>query len=234
MAETEQPTRKPPTTTTQMTDQGGTLVPPKKLMNEGIMKNKLILSAAALLLSALFAPNSYAHCDTLDGPVIVAARKALDKGDVNLVLHWVNQESEPEIKSSFAKTLAVRKLNDAAKELADHYFFETLVRVHRAGEGEPYTGLKDSPAAPAIAAADAALEKGNVKSLTRELSSAVERGIETRFHEALQKKSFKPNDVAAGREFVRAYVSFVHYVEALGAAATAKGHHEPAEARHEH
>jgi hypothetical protein len=42
----------------------------------------------------------------------------------------------------FTKTLAVRKQSKEAKELADMYFFETLVRIHCAGEGAPYTGLK--------------------------------------------------------------------------------------------
>lgn len=30
-----------------------------------------------------------AHCDSLDGPVIKAARTAFTTGDVNLVLVWV-------------------------------------------------------------------------------------------------------------------------------------------------
>jgi hypothetical protein len=83
-----------------------------------------------------------AHCDTLDGPVVQTARTALEKGDITPLLKWVRVEDEKEIKDAFEKTLAVRRKGAEAKELADMYFFETLVRIHRAGEGAPYTGLK--------------------------------------------------------------------------------------------
>jgi len=68
-----------------------------------------------------------AHCDGLDGPVIVDAKEALESGDVNLILIWVQKKDEGKRKKAFQKTLAVRKLNPEAKELADMYFFETLV-----------------------------------------------------------------------------------------------------------
>ncbi|HZD40652.1 MAG TPA: DUF6448 family protein, partial [Terriglobales bacterium] len=83
-----------------------------------------------------------AHCDGLDGPVVKAAQNALQTGNVDLVLIWIRPKDEKEIRTAFQKTLAVRQLNPQARELADMYFFETLVRVHRAGEGAPYTGLK--------------------------------------------------------------------------------------------
>lgn len=58
-------------------------------------------------------------------------------GNVNLVLIWVQKTDEDEVKKAFQKTLAVRKLNPQAKELADTYFFETLIRIHRAENGHP-------------------------------------------------------------------------------------------------
>src|SRR5574340_348706 len=101
---------------------------------------------------------SGAHCDTLDGPVVATARASLEKGDVTPVLKWVRKEDEKEIQELFNKTLIVRKQGKEAKELADMYFFETLVRIHRAGEGAPYTGLKAAGTVePSVAAADKAL-----------------------------------------------------------------------------
>ena len=97
---------------------------------------------AILCTMALLGPNNlFAHCDGIDGPVISAAKNALDTEDINLVLFWVKKKDEAELKKAFQKTMVVRKLNPEAKELADMYFFETLVRIHRAGEGEPYTVL---------------------------------------------------------------------------------------------
>ena len=104
----------------------------------------------------------YAHCDTLDGPVVTAARKALDSGNANLVLMWVQKRDEPEIRTAFQKASAVRKAGGETRELADRYFFETLVRVHRQGEGAPYTGLKSGKVEPPVAAADKAIEIGKL------------------------------------------------------------------------
>ena len=105
------------------------------------MKRFAVLLA---LVALILLPQNvlFGHCDTMNGPVIKAAEKALETGNVNLVLIWVQKKDEATIKEAFQKTLAVRKLNAEAKKLADMYFFETLVRIHRAGEGVAYTGLK--------------------------------------------------------------------------------------------
>ena len=51
----------------------------------------------------------------------------------------------------------------------------------------------------------------------------------------MDRKRFDPNDVRAGREYVHAYVPYIHYVERLYQAATAIVHgHYPEEERAEH
>lgn len=159
---------------------------------------------------------AFAHCDTLDGPVVAAARKALDTGNVNLVLVWVQKKDEAEIRNHFQKTVAVRKAGGQAKELADMYFFETLVRIHRAGEGAGYTGLKPAgKIEPPIAAADKSLETGKLQDVAKLISKRTEEGLHRSFENMMKKKQYKPNDVAAGRAFASAYVEYTHYVERL-------------------
>ena len=174
-------------------------------------------AVAALSLSLLAVPGTaLAHCDTLDGPVVGAARKALDTGNVNLVLVWVQKKDETDIKSQFQKTVAVRKAGGQAKELADMYFFETLVRIHRAGEGAGYTGLKPAgKIAPPIAAADKSLETGKLQEVAQLISKRSEQGLHRNFEAMMSKKKYNPNDVAAGRAFASAYVEYTHYVERL-------------------
>ena len=179
------------------------------------MKAQVISVVTCMALIAMPAL-SYAHCDTLDGPVVKAAQLALAKADITPVLKWVKPQYEQEIRTAFGKTLAVRQLHKDAQELADRYFFETLVRLHRAGEGAPYTGLKPAGAVePVVAASDKALETGSVDALVQEVSHRVADGIRTRFAEALALKKNSDQNVTAGREFVRAYVEFIHYVERL-------------------
>ncbi len=173
---------------------------------------------AMLLLSAsmILPVKSAAHCDTLDGPVVATARTALAKGDVTPLLKWVRPDDETEIKTAFNKTLAVRGQGAEARELADMYFFETLVRIHRAGEGAPFTGLKPGESIdPAVALADKALENGNVDKLVTVLSNAMANGIRERFHTAVERQKHADENVTHGREFVESYVVFTHYVEGL-------------------
>ena len=175
-----------------------------------------------------------AHCDTMDGPVIVDAQKALEKGDVTPVLKWVSNNGEAEIRMIFKQTMAVRKQSGEAKELADRYFFETLVRLHRLSEGAPYTGLKPAGTdmGPAVKGADLALETGSEEPLVKLLTDQMAGGIRKRFAAALEKKKHAADSVAAGREFVKAYVEFVHYVERLhlDASGVAAHHGEATEA----
>ncbi len=202
------------------------------------MKARMLLPwrAAVIVgcLALLLVPSSVsAHCDTMNGPVVTAAKKALETGNVNLVLIWVQKKDEADIKAAFQKTLAVHKLGGEAKNLADMYFFETLVRVHRAGEGVPYTGLKPAEVAvdPGIAAADNALETGSADVVLKHLNETVTTGIQHSLQQVLEKKDFKKDDIDAGREFVKAYVEFIHYVERLYQAAVkpTEGHFHEAE-----
>ena len=158
-------------------------------------------------------------------------------GNVNLVLIWVQKTDEDEVKKAFQKTLAVRKLNPQAKELADTYFFETLVRIHRAGEGAPYTGLKPAgrDLGSAIPAADKALENGKIEPLLKLLTDGMQSGVREQFKQVTAKKKFGRDDVSAGQEYVKSYVEFIHYVERIYEAAKnpAEGHYaEPQTASH--
>jgi cytochrome oxidase Cu insertion factor (SCO1/SenC/PrrC family) len=190
----------------------------------------ITLTAALTLLAA--SQTLRAHCDTLNGPVVQAAREALAKGDVTPVLKWVKSDQEAEIRAAFDQTLAVRKLSKEAAELADRYFFETLVRIHRAGEGEPYTGLKPAEAVdPGIEAADRALETGAIDGPMAELAEHLVHAVRAKFEEVRAKQRHMNDSVEAGREYVEAYVGFIHYYEQLhamaeGAPAAVAEHHQ--------
>lgn len=205
-------------------------------MKKGIYLILVIAVIGAAL--AFLCPPVFAHCDTLDGPVVKAAQKALETGSVNLVLIWVQQKDETEIKKAFEKTLTVRKLSPEAKDLADMYFFETVVRIHRAGEGAPYTGLKPAGANvnPAVAAADKAIDSKSPEKLEELLTDTVKQELHKKFKEVLEWKDYSPYDIASGRKFVEAYVVFIHYAEGVYEAAKAKqsAHQESKEPQKEH
>jgi len=195
-------------------------------MKTGHITRAVLVSALGAVAVLASAKSSGAHCDGLDGPVVTAARRALEAGEVTPVLIWVQSKDEAEVRDAFQKTLAVRSLGPQARELADMYFFETVVRVHRAGEGASYDGLKPAgrDLGPVIPAADAALEKGSPEQLVTLLTDAVRHSVRTHFDVAMRRKSFDAHDLRAGREYVEAYVEYIHFVEGLFQATRASAH----------
>ena len=192
------------------------------------------LASVVILGTCWFAVHrAHAHCDSLDGPVLLEAKAALAKGDVTPLLKWVRKDHEAEIRNVFTQVAAVRKKGRDASELADRFFFETLVRIHRAGEGAPYTGLKPAgTTAPAVAAADEALAAGSADALSAKIGNAVREGIRKRFAEVAEKKKHANDSVEARRDYVAAYVEYVHFIEGIhtmvahGAAHAHGGEHE--------
>ena len=181
------------------------------------MRVRILSTVVVLFGSLFFSGNVFAHCDTMSGPVVKAAQEALRTRNINLVLIWVQENDEAEVRKSFRQTLAVRRLNQQARELADKYFFETVVRLHRVAEGEPYTGLKPlgTDLGPVIPLADKSLAAGSADQLLKMFPAAAHANIQARFQETLKRRQFKPDDVHAGREYVKAYITFMHYVEEL-------------------
>jgi len=200
--------------------------------------SRLIAVAVGVGFFALTPARALAHCDGLDGPVVKAAQRALETRNPALVLIWVQEKDEPEIRKAFEQTLAVRALSPQARELADRFFFETLVRVHRAGEGAPFTGLKPAgrDLGPAIPAADEAVRAGSVEPVRHLLTAAIQQRLREQFGEVMATKMFAPDDVVAGRAHVKAYVEFIHFVELLydSTMKTPHGHFEEREAPAKH
>lgn len=154
------------------------------------------------------------HCDTMDGPVVTAARKALENKNANLILPWVPEMAEDELKRSFKKTLIVRELGEEAKDLADLWFFETAVRLHRAGEGAPYTGLKPSglDEGPVIPLIEKAIEEDDeVTDIVDFLSSEINDEIEKRFNNVIALKNYDEDDVEAARDYIEAMLELTLY-----------------------
>jgi hypothetical protein len=187
-------------------------------------KRKLML-LTAVVVSLGVSGTVRAHCDSLDGPVIADARAALQAGRIDSVLKWIGKADEASLRKTFERTLKVRKLGPEAREIADTHLFETLVRIHRAGEGAPYTGLTPAGSiAPPIRAADRALESGSVDALVDSVTAKIARELRERFEKAHAARAKKDQSAEKGRAYVARYVDFVHYVEAIHHA----GHHEEA------
>lgn len=178
---------------------------------------KMMVAVAVATLVTLGATRqANAHCDRLDGPVVKDAHRALGTGVVTPVLKWISAEQEPAVKAAFRRALAARE-TPARRAAADRAFFATLVQLHRQSEGAPFTGLKPAggPVHPAVAAADGALAGGDTKQLRGRLVAALERAVDQRFDRVKRLSPSADTSVARGREYVKAYVDYVHFIKHL-------------------
>jgi hypothetical protein len=191
------------------------------------MFRTLVVALMAAAAIALYPSSALAHCDAMDGPVVQAARAALEKGDVTPLLRWVPPDQEAVVRDAFARTLKVRAAGPEARELADTWFFETLVRIHRAGEGAPFDGLK--PAGhiePFMESVDRSLVSGSVDTVVADVTGDVTRGVRERYARAREARAKADQSVTAGRDYVAAYVDYLHYVEALHQAGAKSAEHQ--------
>ena len=193
---------------------------------KSVIRKSLYALAVVSVLNLSVINSAFAHCDSMDGPVITEAKNALSKGDVTPLLKWVPAADEEKIKVVFDQVIPVRNLGSQAQELADRQLFATLVEVHRASEGAPYSGIKPAGGIdPAVMAADLALENGNIDDLVARITHKFEENVRERFTTALQTKARSEESIVDGREFVKEYVQYVHYVEAVHNAVAAAGEH---------
>ena len=158
---------------------------------------------------------TFAHCDTMDGPLIKDAMQAIGQNNVNYVLKWVSSENEAEIKNVYNLMMKVRELSPEARDIAEKYFFETLVRIHRSGEGVPFTGVKPhgTPIDEKVLAADKSIEIGNLSPLKDMVTKDILPELTKRFDKVMSLKNFDVNNVEAGREYIEAYVRFFKFAE---------------------
>lgn len=175
------------------------------------------------------------HCDSLDGPVVTAARLALQEGSVDPVLPYVHAEGESEVRQAFELAGKVRTLGPEARDVADRWLFETVVRVHRAGEGAPFTGLKPTglDVGPVIPAAEQALESGSPAPLADTLCEIVRDQIERRHAHAMELKKRAGEDVPRARAYVEAMLDLQVWAHAVYRQASADPHAHVATDEHE-
>jgi hypothetical protein len=186
---------------------------------------------AAMATALLLHPGTAsAHCDTMEGPAVQDGRLALETGNVNVALKWVPADGGAELNRIFEQAQAARRLGEEARIVADQWLLENLVRIHRAGEGAPYTGLQPvgTPVDERVRAADEAVATGTLAPLTGLVPEEQLAELEQRFAEVLAHKDFPVDDVDAGRSYLEAYVRFFKLAE---------GHdhdHDHHHAEHEH
>jgi hypothetical protein len=167
------------------------------------------------------------HCDSLDGPVVKAASDALENEDVERVLPFVYKEGEAELRDAFDLALKARTQGPEAREVADRFFFETAVRIHRAGEGAPYTGLKPAglDVGPVIPLAERAINEGLPQRLIGFFIEEVQAEIASRFDHMREAKAHRNEGTDEARKYVSTMLGLQVWAHTLYGALKAEDAH---------
>ncbi len=201
-----------------------------------------MILASALLAGGVFLvqpKSASAHCDSAVGPVVLGAKKALETGEIKWALAYVKPAAEAEMTAAFNHALEVRKLGGEAKALADRYFEETTVRLHRVGEGADYTGIKENPEiTPALEAAEHAVESGDAAEVYALLDDLVTDGVKAYWDRVLHTRATAAEEgtVEALREKAEAELLFEKLIFGIEQAALglAEGEEGSAAGGHSH
>lgn len=211
----------------------------KRIMNGKLGSRGVKFGAVALLASLMLVFSTpltaQAHCDSADGPVVTGAKQALEKNDVELAFPYVGPQYEEEVKKAFDKAVPARMAGGEAKEVAEIYFAETTLRLHRATENAPYDGIQPAGKdyGPALPAAEKSIETGNTEELKKILTEAVSQQVDEQYENVTAKKAGPNASVKANRESIEAQFKFENYAlglyeSAMGKAATGGSHEEGA------
>ena len=178
-----------------------------------------LLGLIGLFLMVLLLPQkASAPCDSYDGPVIQDALKALEQNKVELVYKWISEPQEAEISTLFRKTYKYKKKDQEIYQLLEKHFLETLVRLHREGEGAPYTGLKPAGSTKQIIAlTDKALFEKDLPGLLERLNTHISKVIQEKYDKVAALWEVKDESSEKGRAYVAAYVDYTHTIEAIHA-----------------
>lgn len=209
------------------------------LMRNGSLRVVTALTVlATAVLAAFAAPTpASAHCDSEKGPVAQAAMKALEANNVNLVLPYVQPDAEAELTAAFKHVMQVRKGGGGSKELADRYFLETAIRLHRLGEGASYEGMTSEAVPAPILTADRAMASGLLDPLYKMLDQAIRKSVAEKYQAVVQarEEAAKLGTVEAFREQAEAELVFEKFIyELYGAASLAQPHAEGQAPAHAH
>ena len=159
---------------------------------------------------------------------------ALEAGDVALVLPFVPVDGEAEVRGVFDRVRSVREFGSDAREVADRLFFDTVVRIHRAGEGAPYTVLKPAglSVGPVIPLAERAVNTGSPGEVVDFLASVLGAEVKHRLEHISALADARERSLGDARRYVEGSLAFQVYAHRIYEEMRAPAHGHRAESDH--
>lgn len=146
-----------------------------------------------------------------EGPVMHAAKMAIETGNPKYIQVWIPEESENTLKNLLEKVCCERTLQNDPNNPAAAWYFSTVRRLHAAHYGPQNLdiSLKTPEEKRIILIAEKACEGGNFDEITTVVRNASWGEMRQCFHDLMKLRNYDVEDTAAGRAFVWAFAAFV-------------------------
>jgi hypothetical protein len=154
--------------------------------------------------------------DEMQGPVVKAAKMALETGNVNYILIWLPEESENTLKNLLEKTCCTRSSRMNMKNRAYDWYFEMVNRFFNIGRPRDNLTIRGGLAEkPLDLKVDKAIESGNFEEIRDIIPVTHEADAKQRFLHVMNMRNYPVNNIAEGRAYVSAFFDFNRYMHDL-------------------
>lgn len=146
-----------------------------------------------------------------NGPVMRAAKMALETGNVDYILIWVPEESANTLKNLLEKTCCERTTRRKARNHSVEWYMQTINRLH-SEYFRPHDlniSTKTAEERRTILQVEKACETGNFDEIATVMQVTSDEEIRRRFNEVLDKSDYDVDNIAAGRAYVSAFTDFI-------------------------
>ena len=149
------------------------------------------------------------------GPVLSAAKRALETGNADYILIWIPEESENTLKNLLEKVCCEINIHKNACDDIVDWYFNTVNRLHTVYCGPHNLNLSTKAHAEKkiIYLAERACKSGNYQDITSVIQDTPDGEMRQRFNDVIKKRNYRAENIAAGRVYVSAFTDFIVFVK---------------------
>lgn len=149
-----------------------------------------------------------------NGPVMSAAKKALETGKAHHILIWIPEASENTLKNLLEKACCERRIQTDGYDHIIDWYFATVRRFHSVGYGPRNLNisLKTLEEKTIISLVERACESGNFEEIAMVIPDIPAGELRQQFNDVMKKRNYDVENIAAGRVYVSEFTDFIAFV----------------------
>lgn len=155
--------------------------------------------------------------DSHNGPMMIAAKRALETGKAHHILIWIPEKSENTLKNLLEKVCCKRRIQADGHDRIVDWYFETISRFHSGYYGPHNLNIstKTPEEKSIIFLVESACESGNFEEITTVIRDTPTGEMRQRFDDVMKKRNYCEENIAAGRVYVSVFTYFIAFVNNL-------------------